>query len=487
MFKNPFKRNWYTFNENGALRNDKYADDSEMTLNITGIRNIFGVRIVGTRIHAYNSAANNGVPKKIARFFRKKDPHYDRLSYMINNNSRGNMDNVPGGWFATNQLIAKETIENMPSELSWYELRKISHTNSFISTISALGFKNPNFNWSQKLDRNLVCSNEIPFDSYFGPDINEPHTSFTEASVDWLLEELAGNPQEPYFPISTNSLAGPNSVCAIQEAIFTFNPCKIPGNVSNWQVSSNLQIVSSNGTSITIKPPSDSRSSGWIKASFNNGKSITKNIWVGRPNTPVSLFGPTTVNTGALVTYTAGSATGATSYKWYLPYPYSTVSTFDYFGLNWQLQASGNTTTARTFTGYAQNAGYVQVMGQNDCGTGGAKLLYVQHQSSGGGGPGGGIPRTGPTDNVKEVSLYPNPAKNKVTVSLTKLTEHIGNPPTVIYRIKILDLNLIEKRFYKLKKLKNQETINVAFLPTGLYTLIIYTDSGTFTKKLLMK
>ena len=189
-----------------------------------------------------------------------------------------------------------------------------------------------------------------------------------------------------------------------------------------------------------------------------------------------------------MVTYTAGSAVGATSYKWYLPYPYTTVSTFDYFGLNWQLQTPGNTTTARTFTGYAQNAGYVQVMGQNDCGTGGAKLLYVQHQSSGGGGPGGGaIPRTGPTNNVKEVSLYPNPAKNKVTVSLTHLTEYKREPPTVIYSIKILDLNLIERRFYEFKKPKNKETINVAFLPTGLYTLIVYTDTGTFTKKLLVK
>ncbi|MCH7524034.1 MAG: T9SS type A sorting domain-containing protein, partial [Bacteroidetes bacterium] len=78
-------------------------------------------------------------------------------------------------------------------------------------------------------------------------------------------------------------------------------------------------------------------------------------------------------------------------------------------------------------------------------------------------------------------------AKNKVTVNLTRLTEYKGEPPTVIYSIKILDLNLIERRFYEFKKPKNQQDINVAFLSTGLYTLIVYTDTGTFTKKLLVK
>jgi len=76
---------------------------------------------------------------------------------------------------------------------------------------------------------------------------------------------------------------------------------------------------------------------------------------------------------------------------------------------------------------------------------------------------------------------------NKVTVSLTHLTEYEGEPPTVIYGIKIFDLNLIERRFYEFKKFNNQEEINVAFLSTGLYTLIVYTDTATFTKKLLIK
>ena len=245
--------------------------------------------------------------------------------YITNINSRGNMDNISGGWFPTQRevvqsVLGESSTENLVGELNWtisvnnWRINNLEHIGSFIPTISALGFKNPNFNWSQKLDRNLVCSNETPFDSYFGPDVNEQHTSFTEASVNWLLKELAGNEQEPFFPINANSLVGKTSVCDRQSTTYTFNSCKIPGNVANWQVSSNLQIVNSNGTSVTVKPPSDSRSLGWVKATFNNGKSVTKNIWVGRPKSASSISRPTTVNTGALVSY-YGQSVGSSCFK----------------------------------------------------------------------------------------------------------------------------------------------------------------------------
>ena len=41
-------------------------------------------------------------------------------------------------------------------------------------------------------------------------------------------------------------------------------------------------------------------------------------------------------------------------------------------------------------TGYGENSGYVQVMGENPCGRGGAKIIYVTHATNGGGS--GNIP-----------------------------------------------------------------------------------------------
>ena len=211
---------------------------------------------------------------------------------------------------------------------------------------------------------------------------------------------------------------------------------------------------------------------------------------MGRPATPTSLSGPTTVNTGALVTYNGSAASGATSYEWRLPYPFDRVNQFDYFAGNWQIH---NSTTyydgAQVFTGYDKNAGYVQLIGKNQCGTGGAKLLYVQHASRGGGGTGGGgaIPRIGDPNDDHEITVYPNPARNKTTVSITIFDEYEGDPPTLIYGIEVLNQSGNVIKFYDLTVPTPTEEINVAFLSAGLNYLRVYTDFGTFSKKLLIE
>ena len=56
------------------------------------------------------------------------------------------------------------------------------------------GFTTLNFNWDATLNCNLVYRRN-PFRFLFlAQKVNEQHTSFTQESVDWLLEELAGNP-----------------------------------------------------------------------------------------------------------------------------------------------------------------------------------------------------------------------------------------------------------------------------------------------------
>lgn len=412
-------------------------------------------------------------------------------------------DSYGGGFFNINNLL---DINNLPSGLF------IRDKFSFIPTASALdiGKNNVNLGNSDYLSAYVGANppsapKNSPFANFstefdkFNPNAhNKQHISFNTRNGDWLAAELIGTNIEftdCSFVCngSTATITGGNTLC--NSNVYSVNVGS--GAVVNWSVSntSAASLSSSTGASVTVTTPTNSyRTNITLTAIISSSKcgssiTLTKNIRIGKPDTPSSINGPALVNTGALVSYRAGVSTGATSYAWYLPYPYTTVFTFDYSGLNWQLQAPGNTAIAQTFTGFAKNAGYVQVMGENACGKGGAKLLYVQHQSSGGGGGpgGGGIASVGSTDNVKEVSLYPNPAKNKVTVSLTRLTEYESEPPTVIYGIKIMDLSLIERKFYQFRKFKNQETINVGFLETGLYSLIVYTDTATFTKMLLIR
>ncbi|MFD1615216.1 T9SS type A sorting domain-containing protein [Gelatiniphilus marinus] len=286
---------------NGALNGAKVGVEGQEDFRIHG----FADQIIGDiKVSEMNTKymGNTGNVVQVARLWRLSKPL--RTATYTNNNPHGSMDNVPGGLFNSEDLLHASVLgEGLdllddiygfgdgvqfldPFNLilgsllgiygSHFESRTNKKVHSFIPTVSALGFKNPNFNWSQRIDRNLVCTNEIPFDSYFGPKINERHTSFTEASVNWLKAELSGNPQSPSFPISPDKLLGEDYICNAET--FTFDSCSTPEGVQNWEVSSNLQILSSTTNAVTVKPNVSYPANGWIKATFNASSSLTKNI-----------------------------------------------------------------------------------------------------------------------------------------------------------------------------------------------------------------
>jgi subtilisin family serine protease len=294
------------------------------------------------------------------------------------------------------------------------------------------------------------------------------------------------NAYRSIMALSPPYISGPYYVCN-NSSTFIINNYPV-GSTTTWSTSSNIQIISFSNSEITVKPINTStRGLGQITYVLNGGNSnssFTEEVYVGKPGIPSYIFGPSTVLTGAIVNYQGGIAEGATSYEWRLPYPFTTVTNFNHSGQDWQLEAPGNTRYAKAFTGYAKTNGYVQVMGVNACGTGGAKLLYVSHDS-GGGGAIAGIDE--PTDDTKEVVIYPNPASNRVNVRLSKLTEYEGEPPTKILSIKVLDQNSRERKSYNYNGHITEVEINVAFLSRGLNFLIIITDQGSFTKKLLIE
>jgi len=207
------------------------------------------------------------------------------------------------------------------------------------------------------------------------------------------------------FNISGNSV-----VCSSNTYTVTGLP---PGATVNWSVTPNLQIVSSTSNSVTVSTGSNGQS-GTIFLNVN-GSVSERNVWLGRPATPSKIFGPALVNTGAIVRYSTGGASGASFYEWRLPYPYNSVTTFDYYDENWELLLPANDIQITAFTGYAKTSGYVQVWGKNECGNGGARLLSVAHGSGGPGG--GGIPFTFASDNIDSfVQVFPNPANNIMNV-----------------------------------------------------------------------
>lgn len=294
-----------------------FADTGETVLNMRGFQRVYldlpwPLGSITFRIHIA-SLESNYMPSynTEAMVSRFKKLFSDHNTVASNFNSRGCMDNVPGGFFGAQSEIFDEvnsqdpvpgvsltalnnwnldtiswdnmgkTISELLGGSEWY-IHAYNPIHSFIPSFSALGHLQPNQNWANPLNTNLTCpSNKLtPFDSHFGDEKNTPHTSFTKESVDWLLKELAGSPQAPHFPIQSDVLSGPSAFC--NEATYSFSDiCKLPSAVT-WSVSDNIQMVSQSDTSITVSKITDGP--GIVTATFQNGQTVTQNIWVGKPS-----------------------------------------------------------------------------------------------------------------------------------------------------------------------------------------------------------
>lgn len=212
--------------------------------------------------------------------------NHPRYTLNVNNNSiKGSLDIVPGGYFKTAKYIKEAVAQGASSAGIRHETGDYIENHSFIATFSALGHLYPNQNWGNPLNVNLTCpsNKQTPFDSYFGTANHTEHTSFTKESVDWLMKELDGVPQLPHFPIDVSQFIGSNVICLNEISEYSFSDlCKIPGSIT-WSLSgSSAQMISSTGISVTIKGVANGAAT--LTATFQNGQTFTKKIWVGKPN-----------------------------------------------------------------------------------------------------------------------------------------------------------------------------------------------------------
>ena len=202
-----------------------------------------------------------------------------------NSNPRGTMDVVQGGTFNTQGIIKDEFTLALNDAVDSQEWRTYLPNHAFIPSVSSLAFKNPNFNWSIALNRNLVCdpnNKEIYFDTYFAPSNNEEHVFVSAENANWLIKELQGSPQAPHFPIGKNALSGPDFFCT--NTIYSFDDiCKIP-SIPVWSVSGNIQIVNQTDYAVeVVKTNADAYGYAEITATFQNGQKLIKKVWIGQP------------------------------------------------------------------------------------------------------------------------------------------------------------------------------------------------------------
>jgi bacillolysin len=271
-------------------------------------------------------------------------------------------------------------------------------------------------------------------------------------------------------------IAGNNIVCP--NSTYTYTVTGLPASASvSWSSSPNIQIVNTTSNSVTVTTSSNGQN-GQIFLDVNGAVS-EREIWLGRPATPSRLSGFSLVNTGAIVNYSTSIVGGATSYEWRLPYPYNTVSTFNYFGQRWELQLPATGIQITAFTGYAKNSGYVQVWGRNECGNGGAKLLSVSHATPGGTKPGGGgipISSFGAENSNEDITIHPNPVDNILKINLV-------NSDSGFVKIYNLQGQLIQEAEITSNKLE----LNTSNLQNGIFFVDITQGKEKITKKIIVQ
>ena len=260
---------------------------------------------------------------------------------------------------------------------------------------------------------------------------------------------------------------GNPSVCYSGSTTYSLNGLSSNINVS-WSVSSSLQILSSNNTSITVKAINNNVSgNATITANFQNN-SKSKNVWVGKPSNiggllHVSTFGCTK---GEINAYSNG---GAEQYEWQISggkivIP---VNSYSYTG--------GDVIFVDPIN---SNYGFtVKIRAKNSCGY---SPWYTKHiptrcNPNGGGGETPLFTSFGNSTTFEKITIFPNPAKGKVNIYIPSDKESV---------IRIIDIN---GRIVKKESVKGRfPQINISNLPNNIYFLQI---SGEYqsTQKLIIK
>lgn len=162
-----------------------------------------------------------------------------REKHYAKSDDRGSYDTNPGSYFYTQNIIFEDALplsehsfDNWLMELFIELERSIKiKVHSFIPTKSALAYTGDNFLGEVIGNKDLICSGETPFDSYYAPKENEEHIFLTTKNVAWLTKEIEGNHQSP--TIVYTPMIGNETTVTGQQLTYKVDP--VAGNTTyNW-------------------------------------------------------------------------------------------------------------------------------------------------------------------------------------------------------------------------------------------------------------
>lgn len=397
-------------------------------------------------------------------------------TFLTNNNNRGSMDAVPGGTFNTNYIIFtqfKDALEKDKIKQTW---TTISTQHSFIPTISALGFKNPVFNWNNRVDnRNLICTNEIYFDNYYVPQTNQEHIYLNTSNVNWLTREI-----EDIVPCVTVcpgvSIQGVSSFCTSPSPMYTINNLPAGANVL-WQTNP-LSIATPNTpnaqqTSLNRYSDGSISLQATITNACNPTPPVTKSIYVGGPLQINNVTTEYTMVHCMVVRYrwTVIGATGATAYRWFS----QNITQGTPPQLFWT--STGNQASSQSDGSCDQIL--ITVEATNACSITPQAYSFMSDYCP-------PYMDEGCSYGGRSILVSPNPTMSAAQIEIIDQTTTQANSsqPKQIHQIRLINkVGVLKKTI--IGNLTNKMTVDLSTLPTDVYSLMLFDGNRWFTQKII--
>lgn len=386
---------------------------------------------------------------------------------ITNNNPRGSMDAVPGSTINT----ARDLYEEFEAALKKEKVRTSWSSrlpyHCFIPSMSALGFRNPNFNWDTRVDnRNLVCTNEIYFDNYYIPTFNQDHIYLNTDNVNWLLQEIDAI-QNCISICSILSISGNSSLCTTTSGNYTIN--NLPnGATVHWETDpagiATPNTPDQTQTTLTMNGAGSIILKATITNACNISAPVTKQINVGSPFIQATVNGPDNAiaNAGYYFSLSTNPWGAAIS------------------NINWRVPSGWSITTGQGTMGNVTiwtgtQTGAVEVDFDDACGVTRSVFKTVEI------GSGGDIQPL--NVGAAGVIVFPNPASDIISVSLSDLTTKVNS--TFIKQIKITNkMGLVVQSLTYNDKLKSRQ-VNIAMLKPDIYTVQVYDNKTWHSVKVI--
>lgn len=270
------------------------------------------------------------------------------------------------------------------------------------------------------------------------------------------------------------SLNGNYVLCNGNTATYSLAaPLPPAGSVPVWSVSSNLTIISSNNSSVTVKS-SNTVGSGFIKATFSDGSIANKEVWVGKFNSG-SLTGTSAVCRSVAYFYYAnvpGGHKAGYTYRWTMP------------NANWYIFSQQDN---RLYAGPAgpagtNTAGQMLVEVNNGCGWSGIGGIIV-------------YPNPSCTFGYSYI-VYPNPinSSNSLTVEKINTNAESNLEETSFKTNAITEIEIFEVEIKDLtgntqipkKTITNKSQIDISSLQKGVYLLLINNKGDVSQQKIII-